>query len=78
MAPHGRPADRIPAGPEGRHMGLNWFTNKDPVCGMPERKGEGLKDGATGKWFCSEGCRDQYAKAKAKAQKAGGCCAPRR
>ena len=52
------------------------FTKKDPVCGMKEEKGKGTEK--DGKWFCSEGCKDQYAKAKAKAQKAGGCCAPRR
>ncbi len=34
------------------------FGKKDPVCGMKEKKGEGILK--SGKWFCSKECLNEY------------------
>lgn len=56
-------------------MGFDFFgllNRKDPVCGMKEEKGKGIDDKDSGKWFCSETCKQQYGKGTGKRK--GGCC----
>ncbi|HLC80242.1 MAG TPA: hypothetical protein VJG31_00555 [Candidatus Nanoarchaeia archaeon] len=36
------------------------FGKKDPVCGMKEEKGKGIKKHE--KWFCSQNCLKAYEK----------------
>jgi len=47
----------------------NIFKKKDPVCGMKQEKGKGIKH--NGNWFCSESCKVEYAN---KMKKKSGCC----
>ena len=34
------------------------FNKKDPVCGMKEEEGKGVKK--NGNWFCSQKCLKEY------------------
>jgi len=40
-------------------MVFKMFRKKDPVCGMREENGKGIKD-KSGNWFCSENCQKEY------------------
>lgn len=51
-------------------MGL--FKKKDPICGMKEEKGKGLKK--HGKWFCHENCLKEYEKQLEENNSKGDCC----
>ena len=39
-------------------MQFGIFKKKDPICGMKEEKGKGIKDKEN--WFCSERCKKEY------------------
>ncbi|PIN88003.1 hypothetical protein COV12_00810 [Candidatus Woesearchaeota archaeon CG10_big_fil_rev_8_21_14_0_10_32_24] len=47
------------------------FKRKDPICGMKEEKGKGIKE--NGNWFCSTTCEKKFAE-KNKTVKKGSCC----
>ncbi|MEM2932890.1 MAG: YHS domain-containing protein [Candidatus Pacearchaeota archaeon] len=41
-------------------MVFSLFKKKDPICGMKEEKGRGIKK--YGEWFCSQKCLNEYEK----------------
>lgn len=45
------------------------FKKKDPVCGMKEEQGKGVKHGD--RWFCSQQCMNEFNK---KQKAAPSCC----
>ena len=57
---------------------LGIFAKKDPICGMRQKKGQGMIDEKSGHWFCSENCRKEFENAKeghsTKMKSHGGCC----
>jgi len=57
-------------------MVLGLFKKRDPICGMKEEKGKGIKDKKMGHWFCSKNCQDKFNKVvkeeQAKSKKS--CC----
>jgi len=59
-------------------MVFGLFKKTDPICGMKEEKGKGMKDEKTGNWFCSDNCKKEFdtkLKAQEKSMKDNhGCC----
>ena len=47
------------------------FNKKDPVCGMKEEEGKGVKK--NGNWFCSQKCLKEYEE-QFRGGKKKGCC----
>jgi YHS domain-containing protein len=51
---------------------LGLFKKKDPVCGMTEEKGKGIKSESN--WFCSEKCKIDYEKKVKSMKEVPSCC----
>ncbi len=49
-----------------------WFKKKDPICGMKEEEGKGIKKNEN--WFCSNECLKKYEKGQKGKKEHGGCC----
>jgi len=51
-------------------MVFGLFKKKDPICGMKEEKGKGIKKHE--EWFCSNNCLEEYEKSAETKHKS--CC----